>query len=212
MSGCALVDFVAEGYGTVGADTPVNEAYRYYAAIEPRSPDIEQARALLAEAGYPDGLDVTLIASDRPGTRTQLAVAFRQMAAPAGFRIEVQTMPHSTYLDQVWRQGNFYVGFYNMQATADAIFSLLFTSDAPWNETRWNNPEFDALIEEARRTPDGPERAEIYAEAQRMMADEVPAVIPVYFDLRAAHRDHVEGFNLHPRGAVFQLHEVWLNT
>jgi peptide/nickel transport system substrate-binding protein len=39
-------------------------------------------------------------------------------------------MPHATYLDQVWRKGAFYVGFYNMQPTADGIFSLLYTSDA----------------------------------------------------------------------------------
>ena len=75
------------------------------------------------------------VASDKPETRTQLGVAIREMAAPAGFRINVQTMPHATYLDQVWKKGNFYVGFYNMQPTPDAIFKLLYTSDAAWNET-----------------------------------------------------------------------------
>ena len=86
--------------------------------------------------------------------RTQLAVALREMARPAGFEIEVQTMPHATYLDQVWRKGSFYIGFYNMQATADGIFSLLYTSNAAWNETRWNNAEFDRLVEGARTTVD----------------------------------------------------------
>ena len=71
------------------------------------------------------------------------------MAKPAGFDIKVQTMPHATYLDQVWKKGSFYVGFYNMQATADAIFSLLYTSNAAWNETRWNNTAFDTLVVEA---------------------------------------------------------------
>ena len=60
-------------------------------------------------------------------------------------------MPHATYLDQVWKKGSFYVGFYNMQATADAIFSLLYTSNAAWNETRWNNTDFDKLVDEAAR-------------------------------------------------------------
>ena len=55
-------------------------------------------------------------------------------------------MAHATYLDQVWKKGSFYVGFYNMQATADAIFSLLYTSNAAWNETRWNNTAFDKLV------------------------------------------------------------------
>ncbi len=64
----------------------------------------------------------------------------REMAKPAGFRINVQTMPHATYLDQVWKKGSFYVGFYNMQATADAHLLAALHLDAAWNETRWNNP------------------------------------------------------------------------
>ena len=82
--------------------------------------------------------------------RTQLAVALREMAKHAGIDINVQTMPHATYLDQVWKKGSFYVGFYNMQPTPDGIFKLLYTSNAAWNETRWNNKAFDALIDEAR--------------------------------------------------------------
>jgi ABC-type transport system substrate-binding protein len=64
----------------------------------------------------------------------------REMAKPAGFRINVQTMPHATYLDQVWKKGSFYVGFYNMQATADAIFSLLYTSIPPGTRRAGTTP------------------------------------------------------------------------
>jgi len=206
----ALIAFVAEGYGTEGQDTPISPAYRYYTDVGDRQMNIDEARGLLAEAGHPDGLDLTLVASDRPGTRTQLGVAMREMAAPAGFNIEVQTMPHSTYLDQVWLQGQFYVGFYNMQPTPDGIFSLLYTSESPWNETRWNNAEFDRLVTEGRETADDARRAEIYAEAQQLMHDEVPTVIPVFFDQLAARRDYVENYEIHPRGAIFRLDEVWL--
>ena len=123
--------------------------------------------------------------------RTQLAVAMREMAKPAGFDINVQTMPHATYLDQVWKKGSFYIGFYNMQPTADAIFSLLYTSNAAWNETRWNNAAFDKLVAEARATIDEAKRRELYAEAQRLMNQDVPSIIPVFFDLLAAQREWV---------------------
>ena len=108
-------------------------------------------------------------------------------------------------------KGAFYVGFYNMQPTADAIFSLLYTSDAPWNETRWNNETFDRLVQQARSTADVEERRKLYAQAQELMHEEVPTVIPVFFDLLAAQREYVEGFLLHPRGAVFRLDDVWLD-
>ncbi len=206
----ALVDFVAEGYGTPGWDTPLNSAYRFDAALAPKKADIAQAKKLLAEAGYPKGLEATLIASDSPATRTQLGVAVREMAKAAGFTINVQTMPHSTYLDQVWKKGAFYVGFYNLQPTADGIFSLLYTSNAAWNETRWNNAGFDKLVAEARTTVVEARRRELYAEAQKLMYAEVPSIIPVFFDLLGAQRQYVEGYRLHPRGAVFRLDQVSL--
>jgi peptide/nickel transport system substrate-binding protein len=98
-----------------------------------------------------------------------------------------------------------------MQPTMDGIFGQLYTSNAAWNETRWNNAAFDKLIDEARRTGDDNRRRELYGQAQQLMYDEVPSLIPVFFDLLAAHRDHVSGFRLHPRGAVYNIDEVWLN-
>jgi len=206
----AMVGFVAEGYGTPGNDTPLSPAYHFYKQLPLKPRDIAGAKRLLAEAGYPNGLDITMVASDTPGTRTQLGVAMRDMAKDAGFRINVQTMPHATYLDQVWKKGNFYVGFYNMQATADAIFSLLYTSDAAWPETRWKNKDFDTLIEQARLTTDEARRRGLYDQAQALMNAGVPSVIPVFFDLLSAQRPYVQGYRLHPRGAVFRLDEAWL--
>lgn len=206
----AMVQFIADGLGTPGNDTPINPAYQFYRELPLRQRDPAKAKRLLAEAGYPNGLDLTLVASTNPSSRTQLGIAIREMARDAGFRIEVQTMPHATYLDQVWKKGAFYVGFYNMQATADAIFSLLYTSDAAWPETRWNNAEFDRLVAEARVTTDEPRRRELYGQAQALMHEQVPSVIPVFFDLLSARRDYLQGFQTHPRGAVFRLDYAWL--
>ncbi|MGJ4943835.1 ABC transporter substrate-binding protein [Bradyrhizobium sp. HKCCYLS1011] len=204
----AMAGFVAGGYGTPGNDTPLSPAYHFYKDIPLKKPDIAKAKKLLADAGYANGLDLTLVASDKPETRTQLGVAIREMAAPAGFRINVQTMPHATYLDQVWKKGNFYVGFYNMQPTADAIFKLLYTSDAAWNETRWNNPRFDEVVNAARAETAEANRAALYDRAQTIMNEEVPSVIPVFFDILAARRAYVEGYVLHPRGSVYLLDRV----
>jgi peptide/nickel transport system substrate-binding protein len=206
----AMIQLVAEGYGTPGNDSPVNSAYRYYAEAEQKKPDLEKAKALLAEAGYPDGLSLELVCSVKPAYRETLAVVLREMARSGGFDINIKTMDHSTYLDQVWKKGQFYVGFYNMQSTEDAIFKLLFTSDAAWNETKWNNAEFDKLVDTARVTLEPEKRAELYASAQALMRDEVPALIPCYFDLLGANRDYVNDFFLHPRGATFSMEKVWL--
>ncbi|KMK68501.1 ABC transporter substrate-binding protein [Puniceibacterium sp. IMCC21224] len=206
----AMVELVAEGYGTPGNDTPVNSAYRYNSEAPLRSYDPEKAKALLAEAGYPDGIEIELIASTKPGYRSAMAVVLREMAQPGGFDIAVQTMDHPTYLDQVWKKGKFYVGFYNMQPTEGTIFNLLFTSQASWNETRWNNADFDALVLEADQTTDESTRADLYAQAQKLMRDEVPALVPCFFDLLGARADYVENYVQNPRGANYALHTVGL--
>jgi peptide/nickel transport system substrate-binding protein len=98
-----------------------------------------------------------------------------------------------------------------MQPTMDGIFSLLYTSNAPWNEAKWNNAAFDRLVEDARGTADDTRRRELYAQAQKIMYDEVPTLIPVFFDLLAGIRSNVQGFTLHPRGAVYRIEEVSLS-
>ena len=206
----AMVDFCAQGYGTPGNDVPLNAAYHFFKQVPDKKPDVAKAKQLLADAGFPNGIDLKLIASDTPSTRTSMGVALREMAKAAGFRIDVETMPHATYLEQVWKKGPFYVGFYNMQASADAIFALLYTSNAAWNETRWNNAEFDKYVNEARGTTDEAKRRELYGQAQALMHEQVPSVIPVFFDLLAAKRNYVQGYQLHPRGAVFRLDFAWL--
>ena len=207
-----MVGFVADGFGTPGNDTPISPAYPFYDNVPLRQPDIAKAKQLLAAAGYPNGIDLTLIASDTPATRTQLGVAISAMAKQAGFRINVQTMPHATYLAQVWKKGSFYVGFYNMQADMDAIYQLLYTSDAAWNETQWNNKQFDSLVTAARQTTDEAKRRDLYDQAQVLQHDQIPSVIPVFFDLLAAERDWVQGYELNPRGAVFRLDYVSLGA
>ena len=209
----ALVDILLNGYGQVAYDTPISPAYRYYDKSLPViHQNILQARKLLAEAGYPHGVDVTLYAANKPEIRTQLGVAIKAMARPAGFNISVKTIPYSTYLSQVWRKAPFYIGYYNMQATENGIFQLTFTSNSAWNESQWDNKTFDGYVHQALVTANPAKRAKLYAEAEALMQKDAPVIIPVFLDLIAAEHDYVHGFQLTPTGNVFNLDQVWLGA
>ncbi|QBY01347.1 ABC transporter substrate-binding protein [Rhodophyticola sp. CCM32] len=206
-----LVDIVLEGLGRPANDNILSPEF-HYAVDAPAIPyDPEGARALLAEAGYPDGIDLTLVASNRPAIRVQTAIAIRQMAQPAGFNIEVETMPHDTYLANVWMQGPFYMGYWGMQPTEDGTFNLLLTSDASYEDTGWKNAEFDGLVEQARSTPDEAERAALYTQAQELILRDKPYIIPFFEDVLTASRDETEEWTVAPISRYYYIENVWLD-
>ena len=206
-----LVDLVLEGLGRPAHDNILSPEFRYRIDTPEVPYDPEGAKALLAEAGYPDGIELTLVASQRPAIRSQVAIAIKQMALPAGFDIDVETMPHDTYLANVWRKGNFYMAYWGMQPTEDSTFTLLLTKDASYEDTGWNNEEFDDLVRRGRSTVDEQERARLYAEAQALILRDLPYIIPIFEDVLTASRDNVENWIVHPINRYFYIENVWLN-
>ncbi|MCA3606557.1 MAG: ABC transporter substrate-binding protein [Methylobacterium sp.] len=206
-----LVDLVLDGLGRPAADNCISPGYRFLADSPIPPYDPPRARQLLAEAGYPQGIKIPLICSNRPAIRSQVGVAVKQMAAPAGFDIDVQTIPHDTYLANVWRKGNFYIGFWGMQPTEDAAFTLLFTTDAAFADTAWNNKEFDELVARGRSSVDDAERRRIYAQAQALMIRDRPSIIPFFQDVLTASRNVVKGWTAHPLSRTFYVENVWVD-
>jgi peptide/nickel transport system substrate-binding protein len=206
----AAMELVLEGFGRVSWDNAVSPEYRYFIETPKTAYDPAGARKLLAEAGYPNGIKLPLICSNRPPIRTQFGVAIKEMLRPAGFDIDVQTIPHDNYLANVWRKGNFYIGYWNMRPTEDSMYTLLFTSDAPFADSAWNSKKFDDLVAEARRTTNDAERRRIYAEAQRLMTTELPYIIPFFQDVLTAHQDYVKNYRIHPLQLNFFFDQVWL--
>jgi peptide/nickel transport system substrate-binding protein len=205
-----LVDMVLEGLGRTAHDNILSPEYRFRIDTPKVAFDAAAARRLLAEAGYPQGIKIKLVASNRPAIRTQVAIAIKEMARPAGFDIEVETMPHDTFLANVWRKGNFYMGYWGMQPTEDGAFTLLLTSDAAFEDTAWSNKEFDEAVSRGRSTLDEAERGRLYARAQELVARDVPYVIPFFQDVLTASRDVVKGWQVHPLSRTFFTENVWV--
>jgi peptide/nickel transport system substrate-binding protein len=205
-----LVDLVLEGLGRPAHDNILSPEFKFRIDTPEKAYDPEKAKKLLAEAGYPNGLKLNLVASNRPAIRAQVAIAIKQMALSAGFDINVETMPHDTYIANVWKKGKFYMAYWGMQPTEDATFNLLLTSNASYEDTGWKNKEFDELVQAGRSTTIESERANAYSKAQELMLSELPYIIAFYEDVLTASKSKVQGYTLNPINRYFYLESVWL--
>lgn len=203
---------VVQGLGDIGNDQPVPPINPYYAEdLAPREQNIERARELLAEAGYADGLDLTLYTSaSRPGM-VELAVAFQEMARPAGVNITIERTPPDVYWSEYWMQVPMYVSNWNFRVSADETLAIAFHSEAAWNETNYQNPELDALIDQARGEPDEETRADLYAQAQRIISEDGGVVVSYFKPVVSAAREVAHNVEPLPTALMF-FRESWLEA
>jgi peptide/nickel transport system substrate-binding protein len=192
----AILDTVLLGYGFLANDNPIaltsQDAYRSDAI--PR--DVEKAKALLAEAGYPNGITVDLYTASIAAGTVNLAQAYQQMAADAGITVNVNVAPAETYWDDVWLTRPFVVSAWGARPTGSAL-AIAYRSDAKYNETHWKNLEFDALLDKANSTLDPEERRKLYQAANKLIAEDGGVVAPVFATLIAAVRSNCDGFTPH---------------
>jgi peptide/nickel transport system substrate-binding protein len=189
----ALVDLVLLGYGEPANDNPHPPSVAGAYTSEVPAQDIEGAKALLAEAGYADGLEIDIYSADvLPGLVT-MAEAYAQMAALAGITVRVNRVPTDSFWTETWMQQSFVTDAWSLRPIGNAL-NLVYRSDAPWNETHWQRPEFDALLDQAQVEVDDVKRAALYNEAQKMLSEEGGVIVPVFAYTVAAMRANCTGY------------------
>ncbi len=193
-----IFELVQQGYGAVGRDTPVGPIFDTYYTEEYQLPeyDPEGAVDLLAEAGYPDGLDLELFLLDTLNF-PDLAVVIKDQWAEAGVNVTVTTLPESVYYGEGrWLEVNLGITGWGHRAYPQFYLDVMLACEAKWNETRYCNDELDQLIQTAGSTLDEQERVDAYHEIQRILIEEGPLIVPYFFAEYAAINDAFTGFEL----------------
>ncbi|MFQ5859479.1 MAG: ABC transporter substrate-binding protein [Anaerolineae bacterium] len=173
--------------------------------------DLEEAKRLIAEAGYEAGLEVTLWAiNDAPGI-LDFCLVFADWAKEIGVTVEIEGVSASRYYAEKWLQVPFGTVEWSPRPTADEQLRVAYTSDAAWNESHFYNPEFDRKLDEALGETDFERRKELYAELQHTLIEEGGQIIPYHLPQMAAIRDVVQNYKFHPLNWL-DPRNVWLEA
>jgi len=193
-----LIDQVRPGLAVVGNGTPVGPAYGDYYLDEEPVYAPEEAMRLLAEAGYPDGLDITLYAQQALEVPA-IATVWQQQMQAIGVNVQIQTVPPDVYYSEgeaSWLTVNFGITEWGARPTPKAYFNAAYVTSASWNESHWSDPEFDALVDQIDSELDRQMRAELYKEAQRILIERGPVIVPFFETAAAGASAAVEGISL----------------
>ena len=188
------------GFGAVGRDSPIGPVFaRYYSEDTPLPErDPEAARALLADAGYPDGLEMTLYVPNL-SDRVALAQALAAQWEEAGIKITIEPQEEAVYYaDDGWLEVDLGITPWGPRPVPQLYLEYYLRSDAAWNESHWADAEVDELIALAGSTLDEAERTNAYHEIQRIMIERGPIIIPYFFAAFGVAADYVSGMALQP--------------
>lgn len=167
------------GHGTV-ATAPISDAVMFHSEVGKNEFNIEKAKELLAEAGYPDGLDITL-STDTRKEYSDVCVILQQQLAKANIRVTLDNTEWAVFLDKAY-QGDtqlFMLGYSCSTPDPDALFYSCFHSAniGPQGGMAYlSDPEVDQLIDASRTELDNAKRTELYEQLQAKLAELKPWV------------------------------------
>ncbi len=201
------------GQGRQGQDCHVSPVHPEYCQKPIPKYDPQQAKQLLKEAGYPNGLDVNLAVGSGWTDVVRYAEVLKQDAAPAGLRISIQTMPTSQYWEK-WTEVDLGITPWTHRPLGTMVLNLAYIADdkgkpVPWNETRWVDKEFSQLLEKANGTLDVDERRKIFCKLEDIQMSRGSIGIAWWRNVWMVTRKNVQDATDHP--TLYMLYnKVWL--
>ncbi|MGH7070963.1 MAG: ABC transporter substrate-binding protein [Acetobacteraceae bacterium] len=198
-SRAAQVKDLRLGGATEGSDQPISPASRIGGGIKPEPYDIARTQQLPAEAGYPNGIDVTVVTSTIDPGAAEQCDAYQQRAAPAGTRVKVQQVPTRGYYY------NTDVGQYDFRVEPlamhpdDTRFGLWYVPRGKqMAPTNWYLEEFRTLLRVARTAPEEKSRLARFTALEQYVSDHGPSINPVFVNVIGAHTKEVVNYAPNP--------------
>ena len=167
--------------------------------------NIEKAKQLLAEAGYPNGFNIELFVSE-DNQRIDMAVIIQDNLKKIGINAEIKTFQWAAYVSTIENPNIikplFIMSWNISNDDPDEVLYPLYHSsqiDAHTNVVFYKNEKFDNLISEARETTDKEKRMKLYEEAQDIIQEDLPHYTLVYPKQNFAYKASIKNIKYNKR-------------
>ncbi len=210
----AIFDKAYFSQGAIGGDFHVAPVQPEYAPVDPPKYDPVKAKQLLTDAGVQLPLKVNISV----GTGWTDVVAYienlKETAKDAGFDIQLDTMPNSSYWDK-WTETTVGVTPWTHRPLAVMLLPLAYIADkdgkpVPWNESRWVDDEFSTLLKKAQGTLDIEARKAIMKDLERIQMERGSIAIAWWQAIWNIYSPVIQDIHAHPTD--YQLwREIWLD-
>lgn len=175
-----VLDMMADGKGTIIGSSmfPAFEKYYMPELVDKYPQDIQKAKELLAEAGYPDGFDMTISVPNNYQQHIDTAQVLVEQLKQVGINAEIQLIEWDSWLSDVYGERNFQSTVVGIDAAYLSGRALLerFTSDSDKNFINYSNPEYDSLYEQVKKSTDESEQIDLYKQMETLLADDAANV------------------------------------
>ncbi|PYZ99061.1 glutathione ABC transporter substrate-binding protein [Alteribacter lacisalsi] len=211
----SMVDSILEGTGE-RANGPINQTqFGYNEDIPVVEQNLEEARELLAEAGYEDGFETTLWTNDS-AEREQIAQVAQANFEEIGVDVTIEVVEWGAYLDATGagEHDMFILGLSLGTGDADYPMHMLFHSEnagPTGNRSFMRDETFDDLLYQARIEQDEDARLDLYTEAVEYLQEEAPMAFLYHPAQIMGVHDSVEGYWADGSG-IYQLQDVTINN
>ncbi|MEV0731624.1 ABC transporter substrate-binding protein [Polymorphospora sp. NPDC050346] len=208
-----ILNVANSGYGTA-----LNAGYlppdRFGALTQPvyGTADIEKAKALLAEAGHPDGFEATLMVIATSAFQVRSAEVEQQQLAKIGIKVTIESV-EASIADTKTKSGEFdmYQSGFGLTYDPDERFSASFLKGGGLNYGNWHDAEYEALVVRARSELDREKRAALYQQAETILADRGPVAMTfLNADFDVVKKD-VQGYKGDPTPTYRFYRHLWLD-
>jgi peptide/nickel transport system substrate-binding protein len=205
----AVLKVAHRGLGKPGDHHHVSPAHPDYTPGTLKR-DVAKAKALLAEAGYKDGIDTEIVCRPAPDWELLAVQTMVEQWKEAGIRVKINVMPSTQYWG-VWTKVPFGFTTWAHRPLGTMVLSLAYRTGAAWNESAWSNAEFDKLITEAEGYLDVAKRKAVIEKISKIMLEEGPAVIPLWRAVFNFTDKKIKGYKIHP-SIYIEAKDMWVEA